>query len=442
MSRLNKKAWNILRAEVEKCAAQDTLAGEVSARIVLNQLKLLRRQSGKPADEEELRQIICDVFPSFSKKALKQAAKANRPTGLLGKISQVSIALVSLSGLIWVINLPYPMIRRPIAKIAPILLLPSYISMDRSYRDAIASVEQADQLVNKATSKADFKLGAEKVKQAQKNLDNLPVWFLGYEPQFYCYFFSCTWRFTFDEFQTARANTGRMEAKIFQEQNAMTQLEKSESKAKAAKQNYKKASNPEAQQQAIENWQEAIDELATIPEATLAGKTAQIKLRAIERDFQQVSGLVFGSDRTNTMITAAQQFASGATQTCQNSPHTLSQWQACEKLWQEAIERLRTVKNDDPGYLQAQTLLVTYQSNLNRVEIYKQTESDAVNLLDQAETEINSLIADFPTNKERNLIASRLQAIINRLEKIQSGTTAYPKAQELLHSAQKKLNSL
>jgi hypothetical protein len=48
-------------------------------------------------------------------------------------------------------------------------------------------------------------LGGEKVKLARENLDALPVWFLGYEPVFYCSLFGCSWKFTFDEFQAARA---------------------------------------------------------------------------------------------------------------------------------------------------------------------------------------------------------------------------------------------
>ncbi|MBC6477843.1 MAG: hypothetical protein GDA56_08670 [Hormoscilla sp. GM7CHS1pb] len=75
------------------------------------------------------------------------------------------------------------------ARTAPILLFPSYMSMDRNYRGAIASIEQVDQLVNKATSAADFELGVQKIKQAQAHLDALPVWFLGYYPQRYCTLF-------------------------------------------------------------------------------------------------------------------------------------------------------------------------------------------------------------------------------------------------------------
>lgn len=41
-------------------------------------------------------------------------------------------------GVLWVVNLPYPPIRYPVARTAPILLLPSYISIDSNYREAIA----------------------------------------------------------------------------------------------------------------------------------------------------------------------------------------------------------------------------------------------------------------------------------------------------------------
>ncbi|MEH2320531.1 hypothetical protein [Nostoc sp.] len=43
---------------------------------------------------------------------------------------------------------------------------------------------------------------------------------------------------------------------------------------------------------------------------------------------------------------------------------------------------------------------------------------------------------------ERNRVSSQLQSIINQLEKVQNGTTAYLKAQELLLSANNKLRQL
>ena len=377
VSRLNKKAYKILAEGIKQAVAQDPLGGEAAGKIALKRLKKLSRQQGDLADEAELRLLFSDIFPNFSHQIIKKAAKANGPSGFFWLIPKIGLFLASVSGFIWLLNLPYPMIRRPVARTAPIVLLPSYISMDRNYRQAIAKVEQADQLVNQATSQADLELGAEKVKQAQKHLDALPVWFLGYEPRIFMTWFRFSWLFTLDEFKAARASVGRMEAKIFQEKNAMTELEKSEATIKLAKQNYQQATEATAKQDAIALWQTGMDELTQIPSSTLAGKKAQVKLKAYRRDFKQISGLVAGNHRANIIITVAQQFADKASQTCGNPPHRVNRWQQCANLWRQAISKLKAVSLNDPGYLEAQTLLAIYQTNLGEVEIKQQDESQS-----------------------------------------------------------------
>lgn len=285
MSRLNNRAFEILRTEVQKCTGDDPVS-KVEQEIVLKRLQKLRSQQGSPASLEDLRDTIVDVLPQFSEQALKAAAKANRPAGSSSKITWAAGILVGTAGLIWVANLPYPMIRWPVARTAPILLLPSYISMDHNYRRAVALVEQADQLVNRATGPADFELGAQKVKEAQKHLDALPVWFLGYWPQ-YTFWFG--WQFTLDEFKSARANVARMDAKLFQEKQAQTLLTQGEQTLNTAKQQYQQASTPVDKEKAIASWQAALDQMEQIPRETLAGQAAQTKLAAYKRDFQQVA---------------------------------------------------------------------------------------------------------------------------------------------------------
>ena len=213
--RLNQKAYKIIAAEIELAASKDKVAGDVSQKIALQRLRVLNRTKGKPVTEAQLKSLIADLFPDFNAKVITKAVRVNRPPSALWLLPKIALGLGALLGLVWVLNLPYPMIRRPVAKKAPIILLPSYLSMDRNYRSAIAKVEQADQLVNRATSLEDLQLGQEKVNQAQKHLDALPVWFLGYEPQMYRTFFSFGWKFTLDEFEAARAKIGRMDATIF-----------------------------------------------------------------------------------------------------------------------------------------------------------------------------------------------------------------------------------
>lgn len=81
----------------------------------------------------------------------QQRPSAKAKPGVLGKIIWAAILLGIPVGVVWVANLPYPVIRRPVAQKTPILLLPSYMDMDSHYRQAIASVEQAQQLIEKPT---------------------------------------------------------------------------------------------------------------------------------------------------------------------------------------------------------------------------------------------------------------------------------------------------
>jgi len=379
MYRLNDQAWKILRDEVEKCTAKDDISGPVLREMAFNRLEKLRSQQGSPANYQELKKTLDDLFPNFNEKILKKAAIANKSGNLKKWVALLAIgggSIVSLTGLIWLVNLPYPMIRRPVAKTAPILLLPSYLSMDRNYREARSHVEQADQLVNQATSMADFALGEQKVKLAQKNLDALPVWFLGYEPAFYCSMTDCQWKFTFDEYEAARASVGRMEAKIFQEKNAMLQMETAEAAIAKAKEEYQLAAdNPEKQQTAIVAWQTGMDQLNQLPPETLAGRMAQTKLLAYQRDFEQVSGYVAGNYRTNTQISAAKQFAQTATEISQNLPNSVARWEEAQNLWEKAIGELESVSLDNPGYVESRTLLASYTKNLAEINIRPQARS-------------------------------------------------------------------
>ncbi|MEG3842647.1 hypothetical protein [Microcoleus sp. herbarium14] len=437
MGRLTDRAFDILRAEVDRCAATDSVAGAVYRSMVIKRLEKLRSQNGTFASIEEIRDTFKDEFPNFSEKALKEAVKANRPPGLFGKIIWIGGFLGAGAGIIWLVNLPIPIIRKPVANTFPILLTPSFSSMDYNYRQAIALVEQSDQLVNKATAVADFHLGEIKSKQAQKHLDALPVWFLGYYPQTYCSFFGCTWRFTVDEFEAARKNVGRMDAQIFQQKNAFSQLSQVEQSLAGAKQEYQQAKNAADRQKASINWQSAIDQLNQIPAETLAGETAKKKLQAAERDFQAMGGVATGSVRADNLIEAAKEFALSAAVASQKPPHPAAQWEQIAGLWEEGINRLKMVPVDNPGYLDAQTKLAEYQKNLGIAQIRLQTEKDSATVLQEAKSLFANLQKDVNSQNSGNSL-SQLQEIINKLESVKPGTTVYPESQKWLQSARKK----
>ncbi|AFZ58737.1 hypothetical protein H6G54_20715 [Anabaena cylindrica FACHB-243] len=416
---------------------------------------------------------------------------------MLGKIKFVAVLIAGTAGVLWVVNLPYPMIRKPVAQVAPLLLLPSFMSMDHHYRGAIDSLEQADQLISRATSTADIELGGEKVKAAKKHLENLPVWFLGYYPQRYCSLFSCSWQFTFDEFEQARQRIARLDAVVFQDKNALIPLNDARKALSDAKQQYEQATTTKDREKAIASWQTAIDQLEEISRQTLAGKTAQTQLIAYKRDFQnarvgnfiaaaqefdleaqkiqptksqtaselwlqainrleqvpndnpryldaqkliaayQVKQKTVSDTSSGTYIEGAKQFALAAAKASQNPPHSALEWQQIGNLWEKAINLLDNIRVQEPNYVEAQKLLAQYQTNLGIIKSRLQSESESKEILNQANSEIQRLIASPPTDK--NVMKAEIQGIITRLNTIKTGTTSYTESQRLLTLANKKL---
>ncbi|MBD2629042.1 hypothetical protein [Trichormus variabilis] len=419
---------------------------------------------------------------------------------MFGKIKFAAMLMAGTAGVVWVVNLPYPMIRKPVAQVAPILLLPSFMSMDHHYRGAIDSLEQADQLVSRATSTADIELGGEKVKAAKKHLENLPVWFLGYYPQRYCSLFSCSWQFTLDEFEQARKRVARLDAVVFQDKNALIPLNEAKKDLLAAKLQYEQATNTKDREKAIASWQIAIDQLEEISQQTLAGKTAQTQLTAYKRDFEnarignfiaaaqefdleaqkvqptksqaaselwlqainrleqvpnnnpryldaqkliaayQVKQKTVVDTRSGTYIEGAKQFALAAAKASQNPPHTALEWEQIGNLWEKAIRQLENIQVQEPSYLEAQKLLAQYQTNFGIINNRRQIESDSQEILNQANKEIQRLIASTPA--DNNEIKAEIHGIITQLNSVKSGTTAYPEAKRLLTLANNKLKQL
>jgi cell division septum initiation protein DivIVA len=297
MKRLNGRALGILREALEKDNRGD-VGERVVRKLLLQKLQGLTKQEGTPLNESHLKRVIHADYPPFPVAVIQRAAKANNPSKartLAVGLAATVVGGAGIVGFVALANLPYPMIRRPIAEHAPILLLPSFLSMDKNYREAIALVEQSDQLVNQATSAADLELGQEKVTQAQHHLDQLPVWFLGYYPQRYCTFFGCSWNFTYDEFETARKAIGRMDVVLFQEKNAHDELEEVLGELQSARSQYREAATYQGAQNALDTWQAAIDRLHLIPSQTLAGELARTHMTAANRDLQQAQRSLNGN---------------------------------------------------------------------------------------------------------------------------------------------------
>jgi hypothetical protein len=437
MTFLNKFHWNILRKNSQN---RSGIYPPSTSQQTLMQKKSTTSSTPKTlAELEHEMQLKAGVL-----KTSHQQPHTKAKWNIGSKLIWIAILIGIPVGVIWVANLPYSVIRRPVVQNAPVLLLPSYMSMDHHYRQALVLVEQAEQLIEKATSPADLALGEQKVQEAQKHLDELPSSFASDSSEYRYWWYDR--QFSIYGFNASRSKVGQLEAKVFQEKNAQTLLTENMQTLLNAKQQYKQAATVTDQKTAIAAWQTALNQLKQIPGQTLAGETAQNQLDGYKREFEEVVGLAAGNERISALITAARQFSWQAAKAGQNPPHTVTQWRQIEHLWQEAIERLKEVPADDvAGYPQAQQLLAIYETNLGEVKVRQQAEADAGEALSAAQREIENLLASLPDDAhsvDRNRVNSQLQSIINQLQKVQSGTTAYLKAQELLLSANNKLRQL
>lgn len=368
-----------------------------------------------------------------------------KPKGNLGKKLIWTTILIGIPiGILYLVNLPYPAIRRPVAKVAPFLLLPSQISIDNNFKQSITLIEQAKQLIENATSSADIDLGEQKLQEGKEYLNAIPItsgneW-SGHNYGWY------NWNFSWGGFQQLRGQVGQLEAKVFQEKNAQALLVEGELALNTAKTQYQQSKTPTDKRVAIKAWQSSIDQLEQIPSVTIAGKNAQQKLNAYQREFQEVVGLAANNEKVTTLITSAQQFSRKAAQRGQNPPHNVEYWSGVEKLWEMAINNLDKIsENDLDGYAKAQELKAEYTTNLEEIRLRKQDERDSLNALESAQNQIERLLANIPTeanSSELNRTISEMQGIINELDKVKNGTTSYLKAQELKYFAKNKLQQL
>lgn len=83
MSRLNHRAFTILRVELQ----QTCFEGGLASQLILKRLEKLRLQQGPPTSLEELRAAVVDMVPDFSEKVLKSAVQANCPPDLRSKVT-------------------------------------------------------------------------------------------------------------------------------------------------------------------------------------------------------------------------------------------------------------------------------------------------------------------------------------------------------------------
>jgi hypothetical protein len=339
-------------------------------------------------------------------------------------------------GIIYIINLPYPAIRRPMSEKAPILLLPSQIITEYHFKKSINLVEQAEQLIDNPTSINDFPLGEIKLQEAKQSINAIPV---SYGSDLFGESYGYSWRFSALGFQEMRGRVGKLEAKVFQEKNAQTLLKQGELAFNEAKTKYEVAKNVNDKEQAITEWRSAINNLEEIPVTTFAGEKAQQKLNSNREELEAIIGDLAQTEKLTTIISSAQQFSRKAAELSKNPPHTIEKWTQIEDLWQMAINELEKLSvNDGKGYIQVTKLMAEYTTNLSEIKLRKKVEENSVNALNLAKEKI-AILQNNSNNLDGSKTIADIQNVIDELNKVKTGTTSFGEAQDLKLFAQNKL---
>lgn len=378
-------------------------------------------------------------------KNVEQSSGLKTGVQKLGKrLIWMSLIIGIPSGIIYVLNLPYPAIRQPIAKNAPLLLLPSNMSIEANFKKGQATVEEARQLIEAPTSPADLERGESKLKEGKSALDAIPAWYLAewadYSRGYWGY-----WEFSPAALQGARIKVGQLEAKVFQEKNALIAFTEAEKDLMTAKSQLQQANNSN-KKVAAQSLQSAIDRLNQIPPQTMSGRKAQQLVTTSIRDFRSLTGTSLGNDKVTSLLNGAEEFAKKAAEAGRNPPYSSDRWIAIATLWQEAIQRVEKVTSEDvQGYAEAQKRLAEYQSNLSEVKVRLKNEQESVAALELANQKLAALWASLPKDTKdlnRNQAIASFMSISNELDKIKNGTTVYAKAQEVKMQVQQQLKLL
>jgi hypothetical protein len=357
------------------------------------------------------------------------------------RIKFITISVGVVGGGLAIANLPIPAIREPIAKHAPILLLPSIITWDHHYREGTVALEQAEQLIQQAKHPDDLTGGDRYLKSAKKHLNALPLNGINnYEASSYCYFRTCSWRFSGGEIQQRRESLARVEATLTQEQNLQSQLQQTIDAIAESQVNYKNAKGDVQKQAIVTQWEQDIEQLEALSSSTLTGRLSNVERAKAQTAFKNITGFSYDQKRSGNLIQAAKQFAISAQKMTLGESHSVSEWQAILNQWDSAIEPLKSIAVDNPDYVSSRKTLADYQQQQGRTRVRLQEEQTAIALLQTTELQINALVRT-QANLNRDQAKAEMMAIEANLKKIPPGTTAHPQAQEWLNSLRQRLNS-
>ncbi|MFK8184047.1 MAG: hypothetical protein AB8B99_11795 [Phormidesmis sp.] len=138
-------------------------------------------------------------------------------------------------------------------------------------------------------------------------------------------------------------------------------------------------------------------------------------------------------------IQVAKRYGWQAAVASQNAPHPPEKWADISRLWQTALSSLNKVAPEDPRYAEAQRVKASYQKNLAAIRDRYQREQTATQRLQSLQASLSELNNSLTPDAVKY---GRMEAILEKLRTIPSGTEAHVQAQQLIAETTTALNAI
>ncbi len=186
-------------------------------------------------------------------------------------------------------------------------------------------------------------------------------------------------------------------------------------------------------------WQQAIDQLTTVPATSPAYDYAQKKLMAYQANYSLIGGRIKAEEAAEANFNTAIQTAQLASQRMASS-RSVADWHLTIKEWQAAIKGLSLIPQGTLIYSQAQTQLQDYQQQLaqsmNRVAIEAASRRNYNQAIQSARAG-----ATAAAKGQWSLAASHWQKALASIQQIPADTTLFKDVPTLVETYQTNLRN-
>ncbi|MEL6940533.1 MAG: hypothetical protein AAFO84_15235 [Cyanobacteria bacterium J06598_1] len=414
MTRLSDRAYQTVKKEVDRHynalpEKQITQDQRVEHMILLARLETLHQKGGRGVTKAQLWEEVCDILPNFDPGVLKQAGRLDLGSPAVGTSLGLGAAGIGVAAVL----MTSPTVLDGMGAIA------------RSPSTGDANPTQASRSNHLETFEAAKSFGWQAALKGQNPPHSAQHWGetaalwqqaiaqLDQIPQNDRFYAIAQQKKTFYQ-----RNLQHIQARQVAAQNAVT--------ATVASPQFTKAQSADALSAKAQ------------PTKTQSAKTQPTPTFSVQAEPSNTATQPLAPQPD--FIGQAKTYGWQAASAAQNAPHPVEKWAEISKLWQRAIYTLDKIDDQHPQYVEAQQVKADYQYNLVVIRQRYQLEQNANQRFQSLRDSLNEL--DRTSLSGNYAKRSQMEAIVERLRTIPTGTVAHLEAQQLISATAERLQAM